>query len=75
MTVRPFDKDKGIYYEFTSCPIADFAKAHGYLGLMPAFCNPDYPMIKAMHGGLSENIPAHMGTAVITGLSGIRAHI
>lgn len=52
MTVRPFDKEKGLYYEFTSCPIADFAKAHGYLDLMPAFCNPDYPMFKAMHGGL-----------------------
>lgn len=52
MTVRPCDKEKGIYYEFTSCPIADFAKRHGYTELMPAFCNPDYPMMEAMHGGL-----------------------
>lgn len=52
MEVRPYDRDKGIYYEFTSCPIADFAKRNGYSDIMPAFCNPDYPMLEAMHGGL-----------------------
>lgn len=26
MNVAPFDKDKPIYYEFTSCPTAEFAK-------------------------------------------------
>lgn len=52
MKVSPYDKDKGIYYEFISCPIADFARKHGYTDLMPAFCNPDYPMLQAMHGGL-----------------------
>ncbi|MCM1561735.1 MAG: L-2-amino-thiazoline-4-carboxylic acid hydrolase [Butyrivibrio sp.] len=52
MEVRPYDREKGIYYEFTSCPIAEFAKRHGYADLMPAFCNADYPMLGAMHGGL-----------------------
>ncbi|MCM1345139.1 MAG: L-2-amino-thiazoline-4-carboxylic acid hydrolase, partial [Muribaculaceae bacterium] len=49
MEVRPYDREKGIYYEFTSCPIAEFAKRHGYADLMPAFCNADYPMLEAMH--------------------------
>ena len=29
MSVAPYDKDKPIYYEFTSCPAAEFAIRHG----------------------------------------------
>ena len=29
MEVAPFDADKPIYYEFTACPAAEFAKKHG----------------------------------------------
>lgn len=52
MHVEPFDKETGIRYSFTRCPIADFAREHGYLHLMPALCNPDYPMMEAGHGAL-----------------------
>lgn len=52
MEIEPYKKDVGIKYKFTRCPIAEFAKAHGYLDLMPAFCNPDYKMLEVMHGNL-----------------------
>lgn len=52
MKVEPFDKEKGIHYQFERCPIAEFAKEHNYLDLMPAFCNGDYPAMNAMHAGL-----------------------
>lgn len=52
MEVEPYDKNQGIRYRFTSCPIADFAKSHGYSHLMPAMCNPDYDTLKAIHAGL-----------------------
>ena len=52
MEVAPYDPEVGVYYRFTFCPIADFAKKHGYGDLMPALCNADYPMLKALHGGL-----------------------
>ncbi len=42
MNLAPFDKEKPIYYEFTACPTADFAREHGLLEVMPALCNPDY---------------------------------
>ena len=42
MTVAPYDRDKPIYYEFTTCPVAEFAKQHDLLEIMPALCNPDY---------------------------------
>lgn len=31
MHVAPFDKDQPIYYEFTACPTAEFAKKHDLL--------------------------------------------
>ncbi len=42
MQVAPFEKGKPIYYEFTACPAAEFAKQFGLLEVMPALCNPDY---------------------------------
>ena len=42
MNVAPFEKGKPIYYEFTACPTAEFAKQHGLLEVMPALCNPDF---------------------------------
>ena len=52
MEVEPFDPAVGVRYRFTTCPIADFARKHGYTHLMPALCNPDFPMLAALHGGL-----------------------
>ena len=52
MNVSPFEKDKPIYYEFTSCPIADFAKRYNLLEVMPAMCNPDYLAMKLIHAKL-----------------------
>ena len=42
MNVAPYDDGKPIYYEFTACPAAEFAKKHGLVDIMPALCNVDY---------------------------------
>lgn len=52
MEVEPYDEKAGIHYCFRQCPVAEFARAHHYLDLMPAFCNGDYPGIAYMHGRL-----------------------
>ena len=52
MEVKPYEKGKGTRYIFSTCPIADFAKAHGYEHLMPAMCNPDYPTLAKIHASL-----------------------
>lgn len=52
MKVKPYDKNTGIHYRFEQCPIAEFAKDHNYLDLMPAFCNGDYPAMELIHAGL-----------------------
>ena len=52
MNVSPYDPDKPIYYEFTACPAAEFAKEHGLLEIMPALCNPDYAGMELIHARL-----------------------
>ena len=52
MKVEPFSKTEGIRYRFDRCPIVEFAKAHGYLDLMPAMCNGDYPAMEDLHAAL-----------------------
>ena len=52
MTVAPYDNDKPIYYEFTACPTAEFAKQHDLLEVMPALCNPDYMGMEFLHARL-----------------------
>lgn len=52
MKVYSFDKKQGIHYQFDRCPIAQFAKMHHYLDLMPAFCNGDYPAMELIHARL-----------------------
>ena len=52
MNVAPYDKDKPIYYEFTACPVAEFAKRFGLLEVMPAMCNPDFAAMELIQARL-----------------------
>ena len=52
MHVAPYEADKPIYYEFTWCPTAEFAKEHGLLEVMPALCNPDFQGMELLHARL-----------------------
>ena len=52
MSVAPYETDKPIYYEFTSCPAAEFAIRHGLPDIMPALCNVDYAAMELLHARL-----------------------
>ena len=52
MNVAPYSKEGPIYYEFTECPIAEFAGRHGLSEVMPALCNPDYTAMEMIHAKL-----------------------
>ncbi len=52
MIVSPFDVNKPIYYEFTSCPVAEFVKKHQLEEIMPALCNVDYKSMELIHARL-----------------------
>ena len=52
MKVEPRNRETGIHYRFERCPIAEFAKQNGYLDVMPALCNGDYPAMELLHAAL-----------------------
>ena len=52
MKVAPYEKGKPIYYEFTACPAAEFAKKHGLTEIMPALCNVDYVSMELIRARL-----------------------
>ena len=62
MNVAPFDKDAPIYYEFTECPTAEFAKKHGLSNVMPAFCNPDFEAMELIHACLIRKTTCSNGS-------------
>ena len=52
MSVAPYETDKPIYYEFTSCPAAEFAIKHGLTDIMPVLCNVDFASMELLHAKL-----------------------
>ena len=52
MNVALYEKDKPIYYEFTACPVAEFAIKHGLSEVMPALCNADFVAMELIHARL-----------------------
>ncbi len=52
MDVAPYENSKPIYYEFTACPAAEFAKRLGFADIMPALCNVDYASMELLHAKL-----------------------
>ena len=62
MHVAPFDNNKPIYYEFTHCPVAEFAQKHDMLEVMPALCNPDYTAMELIHAKLVRTHTCSNGT-------------
>ena len=52
MDVAPYENSKPIYYEFTACPAAEFAKRFGFADIMPVLCNVDYASMELLHAKL-----------------------
>lgn len=52
MKVSPYKKDEPIYYEFTTCPVAQFAKEFHLTEIMPALCNVDYKSMELIKAKL-----------------------
>ena len=49
MNIDDFSIDKPIYYKFTRCPVAEFAKENDVLEVMPALCNSDFDAMELIH--------------------------
>lgn len=52
MEINPDRRAEGFCFHLIGCPIAAFAKAHGYEDLMPHICAWDHALAKLMHAKL-----------------------
>ena len=52
MNVAPYSENEPIYYEFTACPAAEFAKQFGLTEIMPALCNVDFKSMELIRAKL-----------------------
>ena len=50
--LNPHNRQKGVAFDLIGCPLADFAKKHGYLEIMPVLCDFDYLTASLMHARL-----------------------
>ena len=52
MNIAPYSENEPIYYEFTACPAAEFAKQFGLTEIMPALCNVDFKSMELIRAKL-----------------------
>lgn len=52
MDVEEYKANEPIRYKFTSCPVAEFARAHDLVDILPALCNFDYKAMELIHARL-----------------------
>ena len=50
ISVNPLKRQEGLSIHLVGCPIADFAKSHGYDHLMTIFCESDYESMRLNMG-------------------------
>lgn len=50
--VNPENHPNGFAMTLVGCPLADFAKAHGYIDILPCLCRGDERIAEALHGRL-----------------------
>lgn len=61
MQVEPFKKGEPIRYRFTACPVAEFAKEHNLIDILPALCNADYAAMEVIHARLVRTTTLGVG--------------
>lgn len=50
--INPKGHDHGLSMALVGCPLADFAKSHGYMDVLPYLCRSDYRSAAALHARL-----------------------
>lgn len=75
MSVYPYKKDGPIIYEFTTCPIAEFAKENNLLEALSAMCNADFAAMECIHAKIVRKAPVEMAVSVIMQYMEIKMHV
>lgn len=61
MEVEPYKDGEPIRYRFTACPVAQFARDHDLLDILPALCNVDYAAMEVVHARLVRTTTLGLG--------------
>ncbi len=56
------DQDEGVKFELVGCPLADYAKANGYMNLLPYMCASDHLMPPLVHAKLIRTHTCALGS-------------
>lgn len=56
------DPDEGVKFELVGCPLADYAKANGYMNLLPYMCASDHLMPPMVHAKLIRTHTCALGS-------------
>lgn len=49
VSINPENKKQGVCIHLIGCPVADFAKQHGYEDILPALCASDHRVFAPLH--------------------------
>lgn len=61
ISINPDNRTEGCCFHLLGCPIAEFAKSHGYDTLMPSICRIDHNSAEMMHAKLIRTHTVALG--------------
>lgn len=60
--VNPDKKEEGVRFDLVGCPLADYAKANGYMDMLPYLCATDHVIPKLIHAKLIRTHTCALGS-------------
>lgn len=63
VSINPRNTEEGVCFDLVGCPLADYARANGYLDLLPSLCATDHILPKLIHAKLIRTHTCATGSA------------
>ena len=60
--INPRNTEEGVCFDLVGCPLADYAKANGYMNLLPHMCASDHLIPKLAHAKLIRTHTCALGS-------------
>jgi len=60
--INPTGTDEGVRFDLVGCPLADYARANGYMDLLPSLCATDHILPALFHAKLIRTHTCALGS-------------
>ncbi|MBE7069730.1 MAG: hypothetical protein E7386_04450 [Ruminococcaceae bacterium] len=60
--INPKNTEEGVCFDLVGCPLADYARANGYMDLLPYLCATDHIIPKLVHAKLIRTHTCALGS-------------